>query len=114
VHQNLEILKNIRASCNLKFKKTKARKLSGIVALKTQNGLKKIDELAIKELISCRYNERSLVKVFVYRLIKEIYDFRPLQDHLHAKAEIALLKDVTVHATNIKDSGMLQKNIIQP
>jgi hypothetical protein len=59
-----------------------------MVALKMQDCLGKIDELAIKELGSYSYSERSMVKVFVYGLIKGIYEFKTLHDHLHEKAEV--------------------------
>jgi hypothetical protein len=59
-----------------------------MVALKMQDCLGKIDELTMKELRRYSYSERSMVKVFVYGLIKGIYEFKTLYDHLHEKAEV--------------------------
>ena len=59
-----------------------------MVALKLQDCLKKIDELAIEELASYSYSELSMVRVFVYGLIKGIREFKTLHDHLEGKAEV--------------------------
>lgn len=59
-----------------------------MVALKLQDCLKKIDELAIEELARYSYRELNMVKVFVYGLIKGIYEFKTLHDHLEGKAEV--------------------------
>jgi hypothetical protein len=59
-----------------------------MVALKMESCLSKIDELAIKELSAYSYSEASMVKVFVYSLIKGIQEFKTLHDHLEGKPEV--------------------------
>jgi hypothetical protein len=59
-----------------------------MVALKMASCLRKIDELAIRELASYSYSEASMVKVFVYALIKGIREFKTLHDHLVEKPEV--------------------------
>jgi hypothetical protein len=59
-----------------------------MVALKMASCLSKIDELAVEELASYSYSEVSMVKVFVYGLIKGIHEFKTLHDHLAEKPEV--------------------------
>ena len=59
-----------------------------MVTLNLEASLRKIDELSIIELAKHSYSERSMVKVFVYGLIKGIYEFKTLHDHLEEKAEV--------------------------
>jgi hypothetical protein len=59
-----------------------------MVALNLRESLEKIDELSINEIKSYSYSEASMVKVFVYALIKGIDEFKTLQDHLTEKREI--------------------------
>jgi hypothetical protein len=59
-----------------------------MLALDLRESLEKIDELSINEIKSYSYSEASMVKVFVYALIKGIYEFKTLQDHLTEKREI--------------------------
>jgi hypothetical protein len=49
-----------------------------MVALELEACLKRIDELSIKEVSAYSYSEASMVKVFVYSLIKGIYEFKTL------------------------------------
>jgi hypothetical protein len=59
-----------------------------MVALNMEDCLKKVDELSIQELAKCSYSELSMVKVFVYGLIKGIREFKTLHDHLAEKPEV--------------------------
>jgi hypothetical protein len=59
-----------------------------MLTLKLEDCLKKIDELSIHELRSYSYSEVSMVKVFVYGLIKGIYEYKTLHDHLEGKPEV--------------------------
>jgi hypothetical protein len=59
-----------------------------MVALRMQDCLNKIDALAITELAKYSYSEVSMVKVFVYGLIKGIREFKTLHDHVEAKREV--------------------------
>jgi hypothetical protein len=59
-----------------------------MVALRMQECLEQIDRLAIQELASYNYSEGSMVKVFVYGLIKGIHEFKTLHDHLEGKPEV--------------------------
>lgn len=59
-----------------------------MLTLKIEDCLKLIDKLSIKELASYSYSEASMVKVFVYGLIKGIREFKTLHDHLEDKPEI--------------------------
>jgi hypothetical protein len=59
-----------------------------MVALNMEDCLNKIDALAITELAKYSYSEASMVKVFVYALIKGIREFKTLHDHLEEKSEV--------------------------
>jgi Transposase DDE domain len=59
-----------------------------MVALNMEDCLNKIEELTISEMASYSYSEGSMVKVFVYGLIKGIHEFKTLHDHLEGKPEV--------------------------